>query len=66
MRQYYDAQEITEEEPEFIRIDITDKMDSEKATILQSIKDIMIGKNYTLTLHDCYHEDGGACEVKAL
>lgn len=70
MKQYYEAREIlpvdTMETGEFIRIDITDGTDKEKASILQSIKDIMSGKKYTLKLHNCYHEDGGACEVKAL
>ena len=71
MRQYYEAQEIVEayDTPEFIRIDITDGTDKEKLDILQSIKDIMAGKKYTLKLHTCYHDGIPAnkpCEMGVL
>lgn len=70
MKYYYEAKEILPEDVieagEFIRIDVSDMTDAERVSILQSIKDIMSGKKYILTLHNCYHEDGGACEVKEL
>lgn len=69
MRLYYDASEIVSmgETGEFIRADITDMTDSEKADTLLAIKDVMSGKEYSLTEHHCYHDGGGKpCEMKEI
>lgn len=56
MKLYYEAKETSEEEPEFIRVDITDMTDEEKADTLKAIKDVMAGKTYRLTEHTCCHD----------
>ena len=60
MRVYYECFEIlpedTTEEPDFVRIDITDKSETEKKEILSAIKEQFEGKKYMLRLHYCKHD----------
>jgi len=59
MRHYYEATEILPEgseiEADFIRMDITDMLEAERAEVLQLIKDQFAGLTYTLISHNCYH-----------
>lgn len=66
MKLYYEALETVPEdqEAEFIRTDVTDKTVTERAVILQDIKDLMVGKTYTLKEHFCRHDEGLACTTK--
>ena len=59
MRLYVDAVEIVEfpVTPENIRADITDKTDAEIAAITRLIIEVMNGRTYRLTKHDCYHDE---------
>ena len=59
MRQYVEAVEIVEvpDTPENIRADITDKTDAEIAAITRLIIEVMNGRTYRLTKHDCYHDE---------
>jgi len=61
MRQYYEANEITNEDstiiPDFIRIDITDMSTVERNVVLQLIKDQFVNINHTLILHNCIHDE---------
>jgi len=63
MRQYLEVEEIVgfNEPFEFIRVDITDKTDAEIQAIWTAIEDIMKGKTYRLTRHDCGHDEGKSC-----
>uniref|UniRef100_A0A6M3LAC4 Uncharacterized protein n=1 Tax=viral metagenome TaxID=1070528 RepID=A0A6M3LAC4_9ZZZZ len=65
MKTYLELTEVVpeEEEPEFIRCEITDKTDTEITAIKQAMIDVMEGKKYTLTRHLCRHDEGGACEL---
>ncbi len=68
MKLYYEGLEIVEkgQEADFIRIDITDINDSERATALQSIIDHFGAVPYTLRLHYCRHDEGKSCEAAVL
>ncbi len=44
--------------PDFLRIEITDKTDSETAEIKKAMLDVLSG---TVKLHICGHEDRQAC-----
>ena len=71
MRLYYEGIEVlpedtTEEEPDFVRVDITDKTESEKAEILDAIKEQFEGKKYMLQLHFCKHEEYKPCVVEVI
>ena len=65
MRVYLEASELVVEpvEPEFIRIDITDKTEAEIEAIQLDIKAIMEGKQYQLVKHQCHHDTGELCEA---
>ncbi len=69
-QQFLEALEILPEgsrlQPDFIRTDITRKSSAEIAEIRTLIEAIMLGLNYRLTKHTCYHEDGGACKVEVI
>ena len=71
MRVYYECLELlpedtTGEEPDFVRIDITDKSETEKKEILSAIKEQFAGKKYMLRLHYCKHEEHEPCEVEVI
>ena len=68
MRLYYEALELLQEnnEPEFIRADITALTNAEREEALIAIKDIMVGKDYKLTKHLCFHDECKGCEVKEI
>ena len=60
MRRYVDAMELNVEipdTPENIRADITDKTDAEIAAITRLIIEVMYGRTYRLTKHDCWHDE---------
>lgn len=65
MREYLEVVETLPEgaleEPEFIRVDITDRTEAEIAAIQADIEDIMSGRDYTLQGHSCGHDDGLPC-----
>ena len=66
MRQYVEVMELNVELPnipENIRADITDKTDAEIAAITRLIIEVMNGRTYRLTKHDCGHDEGLACVV---
>lgn len=66
MRQYVEAMELNiefPENPDFIRADITGKTDSEIAVITEVVREVMAGKIYRLTTHDCGHDESKACVV---
>ena len=68
MRLYLEASEIIPElsleESDFIRADITDKADAEVAEIKALIQEIMAGKQYSLTRHFCEHDEGKSCKTE--
>ena len=71
MRLYYECIEVlpedtTEEEPDFVRIDITDKSEDERAEILDVIKEQFKGKKYMLRLHKCRHDENKPCEARVI
>ena len=70
MRQYYEAREIPSDsddvDTEFIRADITDMTDTERAEVLTAIKDVMSGVNCRIALHNCAHDEKGACVMEEL
>ena len=68
MRIYYEVLEIVpvDQEPEFIRADVTDKTEAERAVILADIKDIMTGMTYILREHTHYHEEDKACTTRPI
>lgn len=70
MRLYYECFEIlpedTTEEPDFVRIDITDKSEAERAEILSAIKEQFKDKKYILRLHYCKHEEHEPCVVEVI
>jgi len=71
VRVYYECLELlpedtTEEEPDFVRIDITDKSEDEKKEILSAIKEQFAGKKYMLRLHKCKHEEYEPCVVEVI
>ncbi|MCW3140573.1 MAG: hypothetical protein N2V72_00110 [Methanophagales archaeon] len=71
MRIYYECFELlpegaAEEEPDFVRVDITDKTESEKAEILDAIKEQFEGKKHILRLHYCKHDEHKPCEVEVI
>lgn len=69
MRLYYEANETSKEpmaDTEFIRVDITDMTDTEKADALKAIKDVMTGKTYRLTEHTCGHDEKSACVMREI
>ena len=57
MRIYLEA--LEQVEAEFVRLDVTDKTEAEKDTILTSLKDFMTGLSCQFTKHTCYHQEGG-------
>jgi len=69
MRLYYECIEVLPEdttEPDFVRIDITDKSEDEKKEILSAIKEQFEGKKYMLRLHYCKHEEHEPCVVEVI
>jgi len=70
MRVYYECFEAlpedTTEEPDFVRMDITDKSEDERAEILDAIKEQFESKKYMLRLHYCKHEEYKPCEVEVI
>ena len=62
MRIYYEAQTV-EEEPDFVRIDVTDMNETDRADVLSDIT-ILMGD--TVEVHYCGHEDSGDCEWEEL
>lgn len=70
MRLYYECIELlpedSMEEPDFVRIDITDKSEDEKKEILSAIKEQFAGKKYMLRLHYCKHEEQELCVVEVM
>ncbi len=63
MRIYLEAHEQTNDNPEFVRIDVTGKSKGEQDAILVSLKDFMDGVNCVFSRHFCYHDTGGRnCE----
>ena len=68
MRQYYEAREIPSDsddvDTEFIRADITDMTDTERAEVLTAIKDVMSGVKCKFIKHDCLHDEHGACVME--
>ena len=70
MRLYYECIEVlpedTTEEPDFVRIDITDKSEAERAEILSAIKEQFKDKKYILRLHYCKHEEHEPCVVEVI
>jgi len=66
MRLYLEAMEIVvveDVEAEFIRADVTSFTDSEIDNVKRAIAEIMAGKEYSLRLHHCYHDEGKSCEA---
>jgi len=65
MKLYLEAMEIrteiTEEDAEFIRIDITGMDEPTIDLVRESIKDIMSGIEYTFNRHECGHDEEKAC-----
>ena len=69
MRLYYEAYEVlpedSAEEPDFVRIDVTDLSESERLDALEAIREQFAGKKYVIYLHKCYHDEDPKkpCEV---
>ena len=67
MRIYLECTEIlpkeSTEEPDFIRIDITDLDEQQRKDVLDSIRQQFSGIKYTLIIHYCYHDEGKPCET---
>jgi len=69
MREYYEAAEKASEEgeePDFIRIDITDLDDSEREVVLKLMEEQMKGNKYVLKIHYCRHDEDGMCSSKII
>jgi len=66
MKEYYEATETVEENPEFIRSDVTGMTEQEKADVQAAIEDVMSGKHYRLMAHYCYHDENGACSMELI
>ena len=70
MRLYYECTEVlpedSMEEPDFVRMDITDKSEDERAEILDAIKEQFDGKKYMLQLHYCRHDEYKPCVVEVI
>lgn len=71
MRKYIEAIEIlneesSNEEADFIRIDVTDLPENKVNEIIDIIKELFNGLNYELSFHYCYHEDGKSCIKEAI
>ena len=70
MRVYYECTEIVAEssttEPDFIRIDITEKSEDERLEILSAIRDQFKNKKYQLVIHYCHHDENKPCMFKTI
>ena len=52
--------------PEFVRVEVTDNTESERAAIFLALKDVMSGLSCTFTRHSCGHEDSGICNTEVV
>jgi hypothetical protein len=60
MKLYYEAVDTSsEEEGEFVRLDVTDYTDKERAEILAALKDLM--GDCTYYAHTCGHDEMASC-----
>jgi hypothetical protein len=69
LRVYVEAIEITTDEnenPDFVRIDVTGKTDSEINEIIEVVKELMAGTSFDLYIHYCRHDESGPCSRKEL
>jgi hypothetical protein len=61
LRVYVEAFEVLQpeaaEEPDFIRVDVTDASASEVQNVISMVRELMKGANYILLLHYCYHDE---------
>ena len=68
MRIYLELLEITEsEEPDFIRIDITDWSDEDIEEAINLLREH--AQNYSscvIQKHYCYHDEGRSCSVEII
>ena len=69
MRIYYELFEIlpegSAEEPDFIRVDVTDYSDEEREVVMDSILSYARDncEHYVVQIHHCYHDEGGSCII---
>lgn len=66
MRTYLEAQEQTDADSDFVRLDVTGKGAVEQAAILASMKDFMSGVDCQFCRHLCYHDEGRPCVMEQL
>ena len=66
MKLYLELNEIVagEQEPEFIRSDVTDMTDAEKSDVQKAMEEIMSGKSYRLIKHYCRHDEDKPCSTE--
>ena len=62
MRVYLEAREQVIN-PEFVRLNVTNKNQTERDSILTALKDYMAGLTCVFTRHDCKHEERKSCEA---
>jgi len=70
VRVYLEAQEQlpedSTEEPDFVRVDVTDKSEAERKEILSALREQFADTSYVIRYHLCRHDEGGACEIKVV
>jgi hypothetical protein len=68
MRTYLELFEILQpesaEEPDFIRIDVTDWSQRDINSAIELLREhAQVYEHYTLQIHYCAHEEGGSCSA---
>ena len=65
---YLELLEITEsEEPDFIRIDITDWSDEDIEEAINLLREHAENySSYVIQKHCCYHDEGGSCSAEII
>jgi hypothetical protein len=71
MRIYLELLEVlpegSGEEPDFIRIDVTEWSQRDVDTAISLLREhTQIYEHYVLQVHYCYHDEGGSCSVAVI